>query len=98
MDSSLFDSPSNTNEYTTKIVGVEDNVKLVAINDSMYSARAGEAEEAFRYEFLEKENKITEASNLIRASFGPYIGLKGYIYGGRLIDIKIKGYSESNLE
>lgn len=80
--------------YNVKIIGVEDNVKLVAINDNMFSARAGEAEEAFRYEYLEKENKITEASNLIRGAFGPYLGITGYPHSGKMIDIKIPGFNE----
>lgn len=84
-------NPNNT--YNVKIIGVEDNVKLVAINDNLFSARAGEAEEAFRYEYLEKENKITEASNLIRGSFGPYLGITGYAYSGKIIDIKIPGFN-----
>lgn len=84
-------NPNNT--YNVKIIGVEDNVKLVAINDNLFSARAGEVEEAFRYEYLEKENKITEASNLIRGSFGPYLGITGYAYSGKIIDIKIPGFN-----
>ena len=81
------------NVYNVQIVGVEDNVKLTAINDHLFSARAGEAEEAFRFEYLEKENKITEASNLVRGSYGPYLGITGYVYSGKVIDIKIPGYS-----
>lgn len=84
-------NPDNT--YNVKIIGVEDNVKLVAINDTLFSARAGEAEEAFRYEYLEKENKITEASNLVRGSYGPYLGITGYAYSGKIIDIKIPGFN-----
>ena len=81
------------NIYNVKIIGVEDNVKLVAINDNLFSGRAGEAEEAFRYEYLEKENKITEASNLVRGAYGPYLGITGYNYYGKMIDIKIPGYN-----
>lgn len=86
------------NIYNVKIIGVEDNVKLVAINDNLFSARAGEAEEAFRYEYLERENKITEASNLVRGSYGPYLGITGYNYSGKLIDIKIPGFNTMTQE
>ena len=85
-------NPSNV--YNVKIVGVEDGVKAVAINDSIFSARAGEAEEAFRYEYLEKENKVTEASNLVRGLYGPYLGMTGYAYSGKVIDIKIPGFNQ----
>lgn len=88
----------NKNLYSVKIIGVEDNTKLVAINDNMFSARAGEAEEAFRYEYLEKETKLTKATNLIRGSFGPYLGITGYQHVGKMIDIKIPGYDTISTE
>ncbi len=87
----------DVNYNYAKIIGVEDNVKLVAIGSSMFSARAGEAEEAFRFEYAGYKNKITEASNLLRGSYGPYLGITGYEKDGELIDIKIPGYSKSNL-
>lgn len=93
-----FTKGNPNNIYNVKIIGVEDNVKLVAINDNLFSARAGEAEEAFRYEYLEKENKITEASNLLRGSYGPYLGIIGYSYSGKTIDIKIPGFSSMTQE
>ena len=83
----------DTNTYTARILGIEDDMKLGAIGDVTFSARAGEAEEGFRYEYLERENSITNATNLIRGSFGPYLGITGYNYQGRLIDIKIPGFS-----
>jgi hypothetical protein len=64
----------------------------------MFSARAGEAEEAFRYEYIGREQKITEGVNLLRGSFGPYLGITGYEEPGSLIDIKIPGYSKSNMD
>ena len=82
------------NIYTTRIIGLEDNTKLAAIEDSLFSGRAGEAEEAFRFEYLEKENKISEASNLIRGCFGPYLGMTGYSYSGKMVDIKIPGFNK----
>lgn len=87
------------NDYYTniKIQGVEDNVKLVAIKDVMFSARAGEAEEGFRFEYIGKENKTKSATNLLRGSYGPYLGITGYNKAGDIIEIKIPGYSESNM-
>lgn len=83
---------------STKILGVEDNVKLVAIGNSKFSGRAGEAEEAFRYEYVGKENVEKEAQNLIRGSYGPYIGITGLNNPNYLMDIKIPGYSTSNMD
>lgn len=89
---------TSDDRYNARIIGVEDNVKLVAIGDKMFSARAGEAEEAFRFEYLEKENKVSSATNLIRGSFGPYLGIVGYPYSGKLIDIKIPGFFSMSQE
>lgn len=85
--------------YTkVKIIGVEDNTKLVAIGDTMFSARAGEAEEAFKFEYIGKENVHTEASNLLRGSYGPFLGITGYENAGHLIDIKIPEYSAGYID
>ena len=90
-------NPDNSYQ-TIKVIGVEDNVKLVAINDSMFSARAGEAEEGFRFEFAGRENKDTNADNLLRGSYGPYLGITEYNNAGNLINIKIPGFSLANIQ
>lgn len=87
----------NSNYYITNIIGVEDNTKLVAIGDTFFSARAGEAEEAFRYEYITQKKKSENADNLLRGSYGPYLGIEGYNSAGKLIDIKIPGFSTTNL-
>ena len=87
---------SQVSQYNVKIIGVEDNVKLVSIDNQLFSARAGEAEEAFRYEYLERENKVSSASNLIRGSYGPYLGITGHPQSGKLIDIRIPGYLQTS--
>lgn len=89
---------SSNTTTNSKVIGVEDNVKLVAINNAMFSARAGEAEEAFRYEYIGYEKISKKADNLLRGSYGPYLGITGYNQVKSLINIKIPGYSESNLQ
>lgn len=94
-------SPNNTinNTYlNVKIIGVEDNVKLVAINNALFSGRAGEAEEGFRFEYLGYENDITKADNLLRGSYGPYLGITGYKTPGYLVNIMIPGYAEGYMQ
>lgn len=88
---------TDPNSYITKILGVEDNVKLTAIDDIFFSARAGEVEEAFRYEYFGRKEVSKDSTNLIRGSYGPFLGLSGYSEVGKVIDIKIPGYSEANL-
>lgn len=93
----IEDSPSGY-FYTCQILGIEDNVKLVAIGDKKFSARAGEAEEAFRYEYVGKENRTTEATNLVRGSFGPYLGITGLDDWAKLVNIRIPYYRESDMD
>jgi len=38
--------------YSVKIVGIEDGQILAGVDSNKYSARAGEAEEAFRFKYL----------------------------------------------
>lgn len=83
---------------TVKIQSVEDNQKLAAIDNTMFSARAGEAEEVFRFEYVAVEDKTTKASNLLRGSFGPFLGLENCLYEKCLVNIHIPNYTSSNLE
>lgn len=96
-----YNQENNSSDITksnTRIQSVEDNQKLVAIDEVMFSARAGEAEEAFRYEYVEIENKKSDAHNLVRGSFGPFLGLKGCRAHSSLINIYIPNYNDSNLQ
>lgn len=83
---------------STQIQAIEDNTKLVAIDDLMFSARAGEAEEATKFEYASIENVKSDATNLLRGSYGPYLGLKGCHFSSGIINIYINGYSSSNLQ
>lgn len=90
--SDSFQSTWKDTFFTTRVLGVEDNTKLVAIGDKMFSSRAGEAEEAHRFEFITKQNKTSEATNLVRGAFGPYIAFDGYNVPGTLVNIYIKDW------
>ena len=83
-------------QYTTKIVALQDNTKLVSIDQKFFSGRAGEAEEAWKFEYLGTENKITEATNLVRGIYGPYLGITGYPTAGKLIDIRVPGFASTS--
>ena len=87
--SNYVTSPNETIKES-KVIGIQDNTKLIAIDDTKFSSRVGSSEEAWRFEFIEKENKITEASNLLRGVFGPYIGILNLTDTNRIVNIKLK--------
>lgn len=81
-----------------KIIGVGDNVPIVAVEDYNFRGRAGEAEEGFRFRYIESKNKEKEATNLIRGAYSPYLGIIGdQVTIGSIINIYIPGYSETQM-
>ena len=81
-----------------KIIGVGDNVPIAAAEDYNFRGRAGEAEEGFRFRYIESKNKEKEATNLIRGAYSPYLGIIGdQVTIGSIINIYIPGYSEAQM-
>ena len=81
-----------------KIIGVGDNVPIAAVEDYNFRGRAGEAEEGFRFRYIESKNQEKEATNLIRGAYSPYLGIIGdQVTIGSIINIYIPGYSEAQM-
>ena len=81
-----------------KIIGVGDNVPIAAVEDYNFRGRAGEAEEGFRFRYIESKNKEKEATNLIRGAYSPYLGIIGdQVTIGSIINIYTPGYSEAQM-
>lgn len=81
-----------------KIIGVGDNVPIAAVEDYNFRGRVGEAEEGFRFRYIESKNKEKEATNLIRGAYSPYLGIIGdQVTIGSIINIYIPGYSEAQM-
>lgn len=90
---------SITQDEVYNIMAVGDNVKALKGKKQLFCARAGEAEEAWRVSYYKFTNKSSTAKNLLRGSWGPYIGLEGYNTSKMsLIDIKIPNYEENLLD
>lgn len=89
----------STQDEDYNIMAIGDNVKVLKGKKQLFSARAGEAEEAWRVSYYDYTNKSTNARNLLRGSWGPYIGLEGYNTNKMsLIDIKIPNYEETLMD
>ena len=85
-----------------KLVGVPDGCPIKMIGENKYRARAGYAEEAYKYESVGKsyENNIDikENSDIIRGNFGSYVGVTGYNgHAGDQVNIMIPGYQDNKL-
>lgn len=90
-----YKANSDDNLVNAKIVGVGDNVPLIAIEDTSFRGRAGEAEEAFRFRYIKSDNKTKDASNLVRGIYSPYLGIIGNTTIGNIINIYTPGYGTS---
>lgn len=95
-----YNVPATSQSEEYRIIAVEDNTKLMGIGNSLFSARAGEAEEGFRYEYIGYENKTTKATNIARGCFGPFLGVDStqIVHQNEIVNIRIPGYSKNNLD
>lgn len=98
----------------TKVVGVPDNTKLITVGNRKFRSRAGEAEEPWKFEYVgleylnapkkknEKDSEINNMqinSDIIRGSFGPYLGVADDLYNTtQVVNIYTSGYSKSMLD
>lgn len=80
-----------------KLISVADNVKLSGTSDYKFRARAGEAEEGFRYEKVDNQVEDEKAHNYVRGSFGPYVGMiaNSKINYAKMLEVYIPGYSNT---
>lgn len=97
-----------------EIVALTDNQKTAAIGETLYHARAGEAEEAWKYESIATDHLIDKKdeynsvntehrkinSDIVRGSFGPYlaININNSFETAKIVNIYIPGYNPSNYE
>lgn len=97
----------------TKLIALEDNQKVAGINDILFRARAGEAEEVWKYRAISddhliyKDNEFDDKnldnikinSDIIRGSFGPYLAIQDNILGpAETVNIFIPGFDRNNMD
>lgn len=98
LDNPQWTSHSDAYYTNTNVLGVEDNVKIVEVNQKLFSTRAGEAEEGFRFEYINTEVKTTDATNVLRGSWGPILAFSGYNRIGTLVNIYLQDYTTMDLQ
>ena len=70
-------------KYNYKIVGVTENVPVVAIDNTIFKGVCGDAQEAYRYEYINEErspyrnniNANDKDFNFVRGVYAPYLGI-----------------------
>ena len=96
-----YGASSDDNFRKANISGLADNMALLNDNYSKFRGRGGEAEEAWKFSFVEREEDINykknKKNNIIRGSFGPFLGLSKYNGSvNTIINIYVPGYNRSN--
>lgn len=74
---------------------IDDNIQLKTSGSTDFSSRAGEAEVAYKFKYFYKEDTSRTAKNLLRGSWGPYVGVEGINTSCKIFEVMIPGYSES---
>ena len=81
-----------------KLTMVNDDCPMITSGSQKYIGRAGNAEEAWRVRYLLKDDINTEATNLVRGSFGTYVGIEGFSDEfAKVVNIHIPGYDVSKV-
>ena len=86
-----------------EIIAVEDNIKATGISQTIFRSRAGEAEEAWQYEYIAEEMVDTDNrqknSDIIRGCFSPYLAcLNKEIGPAKIVNIYIPGYDPTLMQ
>lgn len=94
----LYDSSDRIDEV--KILGVEDSTPLVGLNDTLYSGVAGIGNMGYKFDYIGDENRVTEADNLIRGVWGPFLAVDSpkTLQACTNYTIMIPGYNPDEIE
>lgn len=84
--------------HNIKLTSVEDGMPIRYSGTKYFSSRAGIPEEAYKFEFLGREDRKEGATNLLRGYYTGYVGAEGIKSPGSIYDIHISGYNLSNME
>ncbi len=93
-----YNNNSKDQMYSSKILYIPDSSKMMAINRNTYKGIVGNAVDGWRFDYIGQQNKVQDATNLIRGAWGPYLGFTGASNTPlQLYDVKIPGYSKGNM-
>lgn len=79
------------------VIGITNEIKIGAIGEYFFRNIVGEAETAYKFRYIGNKNTTDKATNLIRGQYTPYLGIVGSLSSGKLYNIYIPDYKESNI-
>lgn len=83
----------------SKVLGISDDMPMGVIEENIFRGRAGAAEEAYKFEYIGQELETKNNYNLVRGSFGPYLGMVSPTVSPlNIYNIRIPGYSLSQID
>ena len=93
-------SNENLTVSDVKILGVEDSTPLVGIGEDLYSGVAGIGNMGYKFDYIGNENKKTDADNLIRGVWGPFLAIQSNVKlkPCTVYTIMVPGYDTSEME
>jgi hypothetical protein len=93
-------SNENLTVSDVKILGVEDSTPLVGIGEDLYSGVAGISNMGYKFDYIGNENKKTDADNLIRGVWGPFLAIQSNVKlkPCTVYTIMVPGYDASEME
>ena len=103
-----YGSSDVTKQGTFNVIGVPENVKAIGLSDYVFRSRAGEAEEAWRYETVGDHQNANEDLNLaknntdiVRGIYSPYLAFddsNNLFNAAEIVNIYIPNYQASQIE
>jgi hypothetical protein len=102
-----YEDVDTVKQGTFNVITVPEDVKAVGLTDYIFRSRAGEAEEAWRFEKVGEQyedndfNINKNNSDLIRGIYSPYIAFddsNNLFDPAENVNIYVPGYSETNIE
>lgn len=98
-----------TRQGTFKVMSVPENVKAIGLGNYIFRSRAGEAEEAWRFEKVGKQyDNIDESFNInknnsdvVRGIYSSYLAFddsNNLFNPAETVNIYVPGYSKNNIE
>lgn len=96
------DKVQTSNDISTIYCGnIPDSSPLIVFQDIRFRASAGEASTAYKFQYISAQNKDSDAENLVRGNYGPYVGVYGkrinFTYG-QYLDIFAPGFDPNNIQ